>query len=94
MQHYIDIVLEHGVTEAGIPWFDDLYLDVVHLPTGELEIIDGDDLDEALANNRISPEQHALAWDVANKLKGQIEAGAFPLLDLCMQHYRELMGKL
>ncbi|MET3292567.1 UNVERIFIED_CONTAM: putative RNA-binding protein associated with RNAse of E/G family [Brevibacillus sp. OAP136] len=94
VQHYIDIVKEHGVTNEGIPWFDDLYLDVVKLPTGELEIIDGDELDEALQKGVITQADHDLAWQEANRIKGLIEQDQFPLFSLCVPHYQGLLGKV
>lgn len=94
VQHYIDIVKDHGVTSEGIPWFDDLYLDVVHLPTGELEIIDGDELDEALKQDVITKADHDLAWREANQLKALIETGAFELFTLCDPHYQQLFYRL
>lgn len=94
VQHYIDIVKEHGLTSEGIPWFDDLYLDVVQLPTGELEIIDGDELDEALQLQVITSADHDLAWKEANRLKSLIEQNQFALFSLCVPHYREMLGKV
>ena len=32
VQWYIDICGRHGVDEQGVPWYDDLYLDVTRCP--------------------------------------------------------------
>ena len=37
-----------GMGPDGIPWYGDLYLDVIALPDGRSEIIDGDELEQAL----------------------------------------------
>ena len=53
VQWYIDICLENGV-ENGVPWVDDLYLDVVVLPSGEIIQLDEDELEDALKTGIIS----------------------------------------
>ena len=45
---YTDIVDSWQVGAGGFPCFDDLYLDVIALPNGQVEIIDGDELEAAL----------------------------------------------
>lgn len=37
-----------------MPYFDDLYLDVVLLPSGDMYLLDEDELEEAYANGNIS----------------------------------------
>lgn len=88
---YADVIAKAGIDEAGIPWTDDLYLDVVALcevlPDGrwrtiEAEIIDQDDLEWALKTGKITPEQHAFAWAEANAVQHALEAQAFAPLDV------------
>src|SRR5690606_26499018 len=47
VQWYIDICKTQGLTEQRVPWFDDLYLDVVVLPSGEIFLMDEDELQDA-----------------------------------------------
>lgn len=73
---YIDICLGHGVDpETGIPWYDDLYLDIVVTPEGTVHLLDEDELDEALQDGKITPEQHAFAWQEARRILQEIEQG-------------------
>jgi predicted RNA-binding protein associated with RNAse of E/G family len=81
-QWYIDICLRQGVDERGIPWLDDLYLDIVLLPNGQMELKDADELDEALGCGEITPEEYDLAWQTARELMGRIERGELKELEL------------
>ena len=46
IQWYIDICIQNGV-ENGRPFWDDLYLDLIVLPYGEMIQKDADELEEA-----------------------------------------------
>ena len=70
---YADVCAATGLGEDGVPWLDDLYLDVRALlnadwTPGMPEIIDADELDAALRVRDITPEQHALAWATAREV--------------------------
>lgn len=54
VQLYFDICKTHGLKENGIPWYDDLYLDVVVLPDGKTELLDSNELINAYKNGYIS----------------------------------------
>jgi uncharacterized protein len=82
VQWYIDIVLEHGLDDRGVPYFDDLYLDVVVSPDGRFEIKDADELEDALKSGAISREQFDLAWFETNRLVALLESGGLNLRDL------------
>ncbi len=86
VQWYADIIGGQGVDERGIPWYDDLYLDVVATPGGQVEIIDAADLDEALADGRITADEHALAWRAAHRVRDLMLTGDWPLLRLGQAH--------
>ena len=82
VQWYVDIVDAHGMDEDGVPWHDDLYLDVVASPRGWVELLDADELVEALAAGAVIREQHDLAWREAESVLAQVRAGTFaPQLD-------------
>ncbi|WP_409296719.1 DUF402 domain-containing protein [Peribacillus sp. SCS-26] len=83
IQWYIDVCWQHGVCENGIPWYDDLYLDLVILPTGEYYILDEDELQEALELRRITQEQFDSAYKTLSKLITMHENDSFPLLETC-----------
>ncbi|MBL0387154.1 DUF402 domain-containing protein [Tumebacillus sp. ITR2] len=78
VQWYIDIMKQHGLTDDGVPWYDDLYLDLVVLPTGEVFLLDEDELDEALRDGVITQEDYDLAWRETRRLQAEIAAGTFP----------------
>lgn len=88
VQWYIDICGGHGVDERGVPWFDDLYLDIVVTPAGQVALLDADELDQALRDGRISRRDHEAAWTEARLLMDMIVRGAMPLLALSIAHRR------
>lgn len=66
---YIDMIAGQGIDAEGIPWFDDLYLDLVVYPDGTIKVDDMDELEEALLIKDITQEQFSLAISTSNKLK-------------------------
>ncbi len=86
VQWYIDICKRHGVNEQGIPWYDDLYLDITIFPSGEVEILDADELEEALREGKVSQEDYDLAWHETHRILQEIERGTFPLFKLSEEH--------
>lgn len=75
VQWYIDICKGHGKDHEGHLWYDDLYLDIVILPEGDVYLLDEDELDEARDKGTISEEDHRFAHQVADGLLQQIKAG-------------------
>jgi predicted RNA-binding protein associated with RNAse of E/G family len=88
VQWYVDICWAHGITRDGIPWYDDLYLDVVVSPTRACSLLDRNELDEALADGRVTEEQHKLALAEARAVLHAVGAEAFGLLDVTREHAR------
>ena len=66
---YIDMIANQGIDEDRIPYFDDLYLDLVVYPDGTVIEDDMDELEEALSNEDITSEQYNLAIETCNRLK-------------------------
>jgi uncharacterized protein len=91
VQQYIDIIRTQGVDERGIPWIEDLYLDISILPTGETELLDRDELDQALEKGDITPADHAAALREAERLLGMISKNELPLLRLAPAHRAMLL---
>ena len=73
---YIDMIADQGVDEAGVPWFDDLYLDLIVHPDGTMLVDDRDELDEALRQGDITKAQHAQALKTCEALQKGLEGGA------------------
>lgn len=66
---YIDIIADQGMDANGVPYYDDLYLDLVVYPDGTVVEDDRDELEEALAAKDISEEQYKLAIDTSMRLR-------------------------
>ena len=92
-QWYFDII-DHVGTMNGIPYFDDLYLDLIVVPTGKTIEKDIDEVEEALVKGDITKEQYDKAWDTFEKLKRDVEAGNLALLRVTKQHFLGLFEKL
>lgn len=65
---YIDMIAAQGVDIDGVPYFDDLYLDLVVYPDGTIIVDDMDELEYALDKNDITQEQFKLAIETSDKL--------------------------
>ena len=73
VDYYIDITLENGI-KYKIPYYIDLYLDIVHHPvSNKVKFCDEDELKEALDNKIISKRDYNLAYTIGNKLLKEIE---------------------
>lgn len=90
VQWYIDICRENGI-EDGRPWMDDLFLDIVVLPTGEVHLKDADELEEALKHGHIDQFLYDLAWTEAKRLINLINGNQFELLMLAKDHKKLLL---
>lgn len=79
VQTYVDICLRTGVEDGRIYW-EDLFLDLIVLPSGEVLLVDTDELEAALEQGIISEAEYALAWSEAKRLQKQLQDGTFPLV--------------
>lgn len=66
---YIDMIAAQGIDADGIPYFDDLYLDLVVYPDGTIIIDDMDELKDVLTKGDITQEQFNLALETSHKLQ-------------------------
>ena len=68
LEYYFDITYKNGLDEeSNIPYYDDLYLDII-VKKNKIEILDEDELQEALNNKEITKEQ----FDLANITKDEL----------------------
>ena len=67
VEWYFDIADSIGETN-GIPYEDDLYLDVVIVPDGRINILDEDELKDALDRREISQKQYDMAHKTADNI--------------------------
>lgn len=65
---YIDMIAEQGIDSDGVPYFLDLYLDLVVYPDGIIVVDDMDELKDALLKGDITQEQFDLAINTKDKL--------------------------
>ncbi|MGG4170069.1 DUF402 domain-containing protein [Rossellomorea vietnamensis] len=93
VQWYIDICLENGM-EDGVPWMDDLFLDIVVLPSGEIFLLDKDELEQAYKNRIISENMYDVAWNESKEMMRQLQNDEFMLIKLAQEHKRMLENKL
>jgi predicted RNA-binding protein associated with RNAse of E/G family len=93
-QFYFDITDGSYLDDKGEPSFTDLMLDVVVLPDKSLSVLDWDELDSALEDRLISPEQHAQAVSDMKRLVGWIEVNFQRLVDFCGECFVKLKGEL
>lgn len=70
IEWYFDIAKKVGI-ENGIPFEDDLYLDLIITPNGEKIIIDEDELLEAKENGFITQDDVDNAYRTLRKLENQ-----------------------
>ncbi|WP_433748091.1 DUF402 domain-containing protein [Falsibacillus pallidus] len=93
VQWYIDICTENSI-ENGIPYFDDLFLDIVLLPSGELIEKDADELEDAHKRGIIDKSLYDLAWEEQKRIKTQITSENFSLIRLAPPHKEILLDIL
>jgi predicted RNA-binding protein associated with RNAse of E/G family len=82
VQWYIDICYSHGVTANGVPWYKDLYLDIIIFPDDRRWVLlDEDELDEALQNGAITRKEYEYAWYVTYDLLRKVKSDGLYLMD-------------
>lgn len=72
LQWYFDIINKVGI-ERDNPFFEDLYLDVTITPNNKIELLDEDELKEALESKDITQEQYDMAYSFARNLVKKID---------------------
>ncbi|RCX23504.1 hypothetical protein DFP94_1011103 [Fontibacillus phaseoli] len=88
VEWYIDVCKTQGVTDQGVPWFDDLYLDIVVLKNGEVFLLDEDELDDALSRGLITVRDYDMATETAREVLHCIREHQFPYFAMSLDHYR------
>ena len=87
IEWYIDIAKSTHLTENGVPYIEDLYLDIVVYPSGKIEMLDEDELKEALNNKYISKSDFNLAYNVANRVIKEIEGKTEEITNFTNKYY-------
>lgn len=92
VQWYIDICLRNGI-ENDVPWMDDLFLDIVLFPSGEVIEKDSDEIEDALTKGIIDKSLYDLAWNEMQTIKSLISTNSFDLIKLSNNH-KEMLSKI
>lgn len=66
---YIDMIDSQGYDDDNVPYFYDLYLDLVVYPNGDIIVDDMDELQEALKKGEITEMQYNRALTTSQKLQ-------------------------
>ncbi|MBN8191807.1 DUF402 domain-containing protein [Bacillus sp. NTK074B] len=93
VQWYIDVCLENGVDD-GVPWMDDLFLDIVVLPSGEILLLDEGELEQSFENRQITVSMYNVALRESREIMKQLQNDEFVLLKLAREHKRILEKEL
>ena len=72
IQWYFDIAREIG-KDNGIPYEDDMYLDVVVTPSGDVILLDEDELKEAFDRKEMTKDEYDEAYKIAYDLMEKIK---------------------
>ena len=91
IEWYFDIAKKIG-KENEIPYEDDLYLDVVAMSTGEIMLLDEEELKDALTEMKITKTEFEIAYKEAKNLICKIN-GKADKLQKFTDKYLELMIK-
>ncbi len=90
LQIYFDIARPPKFDDPEDPTFEDLYLDIVLTSQKELEIMDREELDAALACGELTEADHAFALDACEKLRLWLEAHKDEAVDYVTRTYQQM----
>lgn len=88
LQRYIDICKSTGFdTEANAPYYDDLFLDIIIGRTGDVRVLDEDELEEALSSGVITKDEFDFAVGLKDKLLEEIAKKSNRFIELNTEKY-------
>ena len=90
---YFDIAKNTSVTEEGVPYIEDLYLDIMLYKSGKYEFLDEDELKDALDAGTISKEDYDLAYETANGVLESLNGKVDDLIKFSYKYYDLLRNK-
>lgn len=91
IQWYFDISKQNGISDQGIPFWDDLYLDVIVLPNGKYLIKDIDELEDALNTNVIEQADYLLAKNTMKDLIKNLHSMSLSFMKSSQKHLHLLL---
>lgn len=93
VQYYFDVTRKN-VIQAEDSYFEDLYLDVIYLGKDKIEILDKDDLDEALNEGSITQKEYDFSVKTAEQIIANVLKNKSEYDKLCMKYFKILKKKL
>lgn len=90
IEWYFDIAREIG-KENGVPYEDDLYLDVVVTPTGDIILLDEDELKEAFNRKEMTECEYKDAYKEAEKLMNKLKNNKNKLKDYTEKYLKQML---
>lgn len=89
IQIYFDITGGSRFDDPENPTFEDMYLDIVVSADGSIEVVDRDELDEALQSGAITVLQHGEAIEACEKLEKFLRENSHRRPGLVQRHTAE-----
>lgn len=87
LEYYFDISLKNGIDEeTKIPYYDDLYTDITVVQEN-IEVLDEEELEEALNMGKISKSEYNLANETRDKLLQSIKNKNNKYMNLDLERY-------
>ena len=86
---YFDIINKIGI-ENDNPYFEDLYLDITLTPQNKMELLDEEELEEALKSGDVSKEQYDLAYKTAKELMNKIDGKQEKLIKFSNKYFDKI----
>lgn len=90
IEWYFDIAREIG-KENGVPYEDDLYLDVVVTPTGDIILLDEDELKEALNRREVTNLEYENAYKEAEQLMNRLKDNKDKLKEYTEKYINQML---
>ncbi|HFK1718892.1 DUF402 domain-containing protein [Bacillus thuringiensis] len=90
VQYYIDVTKEYEIDDRGLPYFDDLYLDVVLLPSGKVYILDEEELEDAYKSGDVTKVEYELAWYTTKWILAAIKNSEFYWISILEEEIEKL----
>lgn len=90
IQLYFDITAGNELSDPDNPCFTDMYLDIVVTASGEIHILDQDELEDALASGAITSAEYAHARSVCQELYDYLSANKANVTLLCNDLFHAL----
>lgn len=94
IQLYFDITGGNCFDDEENPCFPDMYLDIVVTRTGEIHVVDQDDLDWALAESVITKDEYEHAWKVCHELETHLRKHKDEVIERCNCEFEELKRQI